>query len=370
MLPEKGAHHSFAVILTVLSVLAGGCKDLIQMQESDQTMENQTFMVQNIPGYNSWPMIRNINNRLVCAYSKGKEHRIEEDCRGVYARVSDDGGKSWQNEVKVSDTSGFGEVTVGKGVDNDGNMLLWVRRCKAWEFPFTLYHDLFRTSDGVTWEKVVTPELSPQPMQVTDIFHIPETKELMALWFAGDYRGGNNNSWGILVSKDNGRNWEQRVIEDKLPKNMWPTEQSAVYLGNGKILAIARRESVKDEAPELKVQFQLQSTDYGRSWSKKLTNLGDIRESTPSLIMTDSGKICNYYYQRGTGQLKRRVTTVENIWDDPTAWPEPEVLTTASTDGCNAGNVNAVSAGGKHFISFYSGDKKDTAVLVFSAQIP
>ena len=366
----NGKKRCVAAALTALTVLAGGCNSLVQIRESEQMSEKQPFMVQNVPGYNSWPMIQNIKSVLVCAYSKGAEHRIEEDCRGVYARISGDGGKSWKEEVKICNSSDHGEVTVGKGIDRDGNMLLWVRRCKAWSSPMMLYHDLYRTADGVNWEKIASPELNPRPMQVTDVFYIPETQELMALWFAGDYRGGNNNSWGTLVSKDNGRNWEQRVVEDKLPKNMWPTEQSAIYLGNGRIIAIARRESVKGEAPELKVQFQLQSTDYGRSWSKKLTNIGDIRESTPSLLLTADGKICTYYYQRGAGLLKRRVVAADKIWDNPLTWPEPEVITTGSTHGCDAGHVNALSADGRHFITYYSGDRKDTAVLVFAADIP
>jgi len=356
--------------LVSCSVAAGlfftGCINNVCKKEGMIMAAPKAYTVQDTPGYNSWPMIQNAGSRLICAYSKGKEHRIEEPCRGVYARFSDDGGVSWSSEVTVCDSDKFGQVTIGKGADRDGAVLFWVRNCKAWDFPFELHHELYRTVDGVTFEKISAPQLDPSPMQITDIFHIPEKNELMALWFAGDYKGGNNNSWGTLISTDNGITWKQQIIESGLPKNEWPTEQSAVYLGDGRIIAIARREG----GDANRVQFQLQSTDHGRTWSKKLTNINDIRESTPSLILTADGKICNYYYQRGAGLLKRRVVEAGKIWDNPTSWPEPEIITTASTDGCHAGNVNAVAAGGRHLLSYYTGNKTDTAVVVFPAELP
>ena len=353
-------------ICAATAMLTAGCVCGENRKEEKIMPAAQAYIVQDVPGYNSWPMIQNINSRLVCAYSKGKEHRIEEPCRGVFARYSDDGGVSWSSEKLICDTETHGEVTIGKGRDASGAALFWVRCCKAWDFPFILHHELYRTVDGVTFEKVASPKLDPSPMQITDIFHIPEKNELIALWFAGDYKGGNNNSWGTLISTDNGKNWKQQIIESGLPKNEWPTEQSAVYLGDGRIIAIARREG----GDANRVQFQLQSTDHGRTWSKKLTNINDIRESTPSLILTADGKICNYYYQRGAGLLKRRVVEAGKIWDNPTSWPEPEIITTASTDGCHAGNVNAVAAGGRHVISYYTGNKTDTAVVVFPAERP
>ena len=42
--------------------------------------------VQAEPGYNSWPMIQTLGSSLICVYSKGKAHLIDEPCRGVYAR--------------------------------------------------------------------------------------------------------------------------------------------------------------------------------------------------------------------------------------------------------------------------------------------
>ena len=326
--------------------------------------------VQAEPGYNSWPMIQTLGSSLICVYSKGKAHLIDEPCRGVYARSSADGGRTWGTENPVCNSGEFGEVATGKGLDSAGAALFWVRCCKAWSFPTAMHHELYRTSDGVHFEKISVPELQPVPIQISDIISMPEKGELAALWFAGDYQGGDNNSWGMLFSRDDGRTWTQLVLEDHLPKKMWPTEQSAVYLGKGRLLAIARRESVRGEDCEMKVQFQLESSDYGRSWKKYLTNISDIQESTPSLVLTDHGAVCNYYYQRTAGLLKRRVAKADSVWGHPADWPEPEILTCGSKESYHAGNVNAVAASGRHMIAFYSGNEKDTAVMVFPADMP
>jgi hypothetical protein len=46
--------------------------------------------VQDVSGYNSWPMIQAIGEKLVCVYSRGTGHTIGEDSRAVYARTSTD----------------------------------------------------------------------------------------------------------------------------------------------------------------------------------------------------------------------------------------------------------------------------------------
>ena len=95
----------------------------------------EVFVVQDVLGYNSWPMIQAVGNRLVCAYSRGTGHTIAEGKRGVFARVSDDGGTTWLDEVCVVNDPSVGEVTIGKGLDADVTSLRCIparagrRRC-------------------------------------------------------------------------------------------------------------------------------------------------------------------------------------------------------------------------------------------------
>jgi hypothetical protein len=321
-------------------------------------------VVQDVSGYNSWPMIQAIGEKLVCVYSRGSGHTIGEDSRAVYARTSTDNGKTWTAETIVANTPGYGEVAIGKGLDAEGAMFLWVRRIgKDWN------HDLYRTRDGVKFELVATPKLAPTPVQITDVFAVP-TVGLMALWFAGDYRDeGPSHSWGKLTSTDNGATWTQTTIESGLSKEQWPTEPSAVYLGDGRILAIARTE--QGGPSTTRAQFQMVSTDYGATWTRSQTNIGDVMASTPSLIFdAETGLLSNYYYHRGRGVLRRRVVDPNHVFDNPLNWPDSEAVATGSQVTFDAGNVNATVIKGAHYLSFYSGKAPDTAVFVSMLPAP
>jgi hypothetical protein len=310
-------------------------------------------VVQEAKGYNSWPMLQALGEKLVCVYSRGKGHTIADDDRAVYARTSADGGKTWTAETVVAGTPGYGEVEVGKGLDAGGAMLLWVRRIGKGEW----HHDLYRSTDGMTFTLVATPALEVRPMQVTDVFTVP-TVGLMSLWFAGDYGDEPTNSWGTLTSADNGATWRQTTMESGMTKAEWPTEPAAVHLGDGRILAIARTET----GP---VQFQLTSTDHGRTWRRSRTNIGDIHASTPSLVLdARTGQVSNYYYHRGAGMLRRRVADPALVFDHPTHWPVSEPVASGSRIAFDAGNANATAIGDTHFISFYSGLAPDTGVFV------
>lgn len=332
-----------------------------------QYFSPEMHIVQNFPRYNSWPMIETVGGRLICAYSRGDSHSISEACRSGYVRVSDDGGITWQEENLIRNNEMQADVPSGSGVDSTGAMLLWMRSCT--ECPFRISFTLLRTVDGKKFEQLCIPQLAIQPMQITGIFFIPEVG-LVSLWFAGNYRSGEDNSYGMLVSKDDGKSWEQCVIGSNLPKHQWPTEPAAVYLGNGRILVIARRENTPNQK-EKSVQFQLESKDYGKTWSLALTNIDDILESTPSLIYDpETGLISNYYFQRFTGLLKRRTALAEEIIGNPNGWSEPVVICHASEDGCHAGNVQATVLGKKHILSIYTGNEKDTAVVVVPVNSP
>jgi hypothetical protein len=315
-------------------------------------------VVQDVSGYNSWPMMQAIGDKLVCVYSRGSAHTIDEGRRDLYARTSTDGGKTWMPETVVANAPEYGEVPVGKGLDSNGAMLIWVRRIgPEW------HHDLYRTTDGVTFTLVATPKLAVRPMQITDVFDVPKVG-LMALWFAGDYGNKPTNAWGTVTSSDNGATWTQTTVESELPKEEWPTEPAAVYLGEGKILAIARTET----GP---TQWQLVSIDSGATWKRAPTNIGDILGATPSLILdAKTGLLSNYYYHRGKGLLRRRVVDPQSIFDHPGSWLASEVVATGSESTWDAGNVNATVIGGTHYLSFYSGKAPNTSVLVSALPAP
>jgi hypothetical protein len=330
---------------------------LILLLAASVTLSAQEFLtqprvVQETRGYNSWPMIQAIGAKLVCVYSRGTGHTIGEDARAVYARTSTDGGRTWTTETVVANTPGYGDVAVGKGLDSTGAMLLWVRRVGKGR-----HHDLYRTTDGLTYTLLATPKLAVSPMQITDVFRVP-TVGLMALWFAGDYGDKPNNAWGTLISSDNGATWTQNPMESGLSKAQWPTEPAAVYLGEGRILAIARTEVNG-------TQFQLTSTDYGKTWMRTPTNIGDVMASTPSLILdANTGLLSNYYFHRGAGVLRRRIVAPKRVFSGPINWPASEPVAEGSKVPFDAGNANATVIGDTHYVTFYSGKAPDTSVLL------
>lgn len=312
----------------------------------------RVYEVDGTPGYNCWPMIQSVGKRLICIYTCGKVHDPGEKGRGAYAKYSDDGGRSWSDKVLMEKNEEYGTSSIGKGVDKDGNALFWLRR-----MGINQRMALYRTSDGETFELISTPSLNPLPMQITDIYHTPEGLE--CLWFSDDYsRNIANKSWGVLVSRDNGKSWEQRIIEKDLKMDDWPTEPSVVVYGDGRLLAIARSETGN--------QFQLTSYDWGKTWTKQKTNIDDVSLSTPSLILNKStGMLYNYYYQRGSGLLKVRKVNSESIFNSPQFWPEPKVMAQGGTERpCDSGNVNAVAMKKKHYITYYSGDPENCKILV------
>ena len=315
-------------------------------------------VVQDVEGYNSWPVIQSIGDKLVCVYSRGKGHNITEDIRAVYARTSTDNGKTWTPETVVADTPRYGEVTIGKGLDANGAMLLWVRRIGPdWN------HDLYRSTDGVKFTRIASPKLDVMPIQITDVLTVPGVG-LMSLWFAGNYGdNGPCHSWGTLTSKDNGTTWVQNVIESKLLKSEWPTEQSAVYLGDGRLLAIARSEL--GDMTTGRCQSQMISTDYGKTWKRTKTNIGDVLASTPSLILDKkTGLVHNYYYHRGKGVLRCRTVKPDAIFEHSLSWPEAQPISLGSHVTFDSGNVNATTLPGLHCLAFYSGEGKNTSVVV------
>lgn len=315
---------------------------------------NGVYSVDSDPGYNCWPMIQSVGNRLVCVYTIGRKHAPGEKGRAAYVRYSDDCAATWSEKTLIDRNMKYGTSSIGKGLDNNGKALFWIRRMGA-DPRMALY----RTGDGKKMELLSTPALDPNPMQITDIFHTPEG--LCCLWFSDDYKPERaNKSWGILTSGDNGRTWKQEIVEKDLHVNEWPTEPSVIVYGDGRLLAIARSENESGN------QFQLCSDNWGRTWTKRRTNISDVRSSTPSLIFDrKSGTVYNYYYQRGAGLLKLRKADAGFIFDNPEAWPEPEIIAEGGKRRPHdSGNANAVRMGRAHYITYYSGDPVNCAVLV------
>jgi hypothetical protein len=167
-------------------------------------------VVQDVSGYNSWPMMQAIGEKLVCVYSRGSAHTIHEGSRDLYARTSTDGGKTWTPETVVANKPDYGEVPArqGAGCERRDAPLGAPRRPRVAPRPLSHHgwRDLHARGHA---------QARRAPMQITDIFAVPKVG-LMALWFAGDYGDKPTNSWGTVTSSDNGATWTQTTIESGL----------------------------------------------------------------------------------------------------------------------------------------------------------
>ena len=364
MMVKKKMHMNKLIVLAGTLVLA---LDAVSAEGAaarmsatgDYKLPEKAYVVSDVPGYNSWPMIQAVGTKLFCSYSHDNAcppdgHTISPGSRDSYLRLSLDGGRTWSDEIIVAADPKIGEVNEGIGLDETGAAILWVR---CWGKDRR--HELYRTVDGKAIEKIATLRPDPFPMQIMDPVRV-EGLGLVSPWFSGNYRENGANCWGLFVSADNGRTWTQRIVEQALPLKEWVTEPSLADLGGGRLLIVGRCEK------SLGNQFQVTSVDGGKTWKKARTNIGDVRESTPSLVYdATSGLVANYYYHRGARQLKRRVARADFIFDHPDCWPEPEILAAGFEQRPHdAGNVKATRLGDKDCCAWYTGTPSNATVVV------
>ena len=359
----KAAVKSLNALLVIAALLASAAysEEARTSATGDFRLPEKAHVVSDVPGYNSWPMIQAMGTKLVCSYSRDnalpKEgHTISPGTRDSYMRYSSDGGLTWSDEIVVASDPKIGEVNEGIGLDSTGAALLWVR---CWCWNKNRRHELYRTVDGRSVRKIASISPDPFPMQVMDPVRVAGLG-LVSPWFAGNYKDDGANSWGLLVSADDGRTWSQRIIEKDLPLKEWVTEPSLADLGGGRLLIVGRCEK------NLGGLFQVTSSDGGKTWKKSRTNISDVLESTPSLVYdAKSGLLANYYYHRGARKLKRRVAAAEFIFGHPDRWPEPEILDTGFEKRAHdAGNVKATRLGDTDCCAWYTGTQSNSAVVV------
>lgn len=299
--------------------------------------------------YTAWPMIAEVNGKLVCLYTEADQHSFTE-CK-LYMKTSSTNGLTWSEAKEIiTEDSGARGIT-GTGNDSQGNMLIWyMNRNKDWSTKHTLYK-----TDGNTVTKVCAPDFSfTGGGHIGNIFSVPG-EGLFA--FYNTY--GNTRSWGIVKSVDDGLTWEQIPVEENLESAECPVEIDGFY-HDGKILALGR----KDKNSGTIAMFQIQSSDNGATWTKEYTNITeDALGNSPSIIFdSQTEDIYMYYFDRNTGKLMRRTATFTGVWDNPGGWSEATVLVSEPYSGQDTGNAKTVEINGMHFATYYVGTAEDTGI--------
>ncbi len=299
--------------------------------------------------YSAWPVLGVTNGKLVCFYTVANQHEATET--QVYMKTSSTGGLSWTNGKEVfTDKMKVGGIT-GLGNDSEGNLLIWYRDGRAGEVGTG--YELYRMV-GNEITKVCTLPYALNGPHIGNIFSV-SGEGLYAFYNTYD----TLRTYGVLKSTDDGATWEKIEIGKDLEKSECPVEIDGVYLGDGKILALGR----KDSAEGTIAMFQIESSDYGATWTKEYSNVTDAYGSSPNMILdSETGEISLYYYERNSGKLKRREANGSHVWNAPQNWGDPEVILTESATGQDSGNVKVVESDGMHIAAYYAGNATTTGV--------
>lgn len=310
-------------------------------------VKNKGFYVSTDDGYNAFPFIGVVKDKLVCVYSVGKNH-TDNTSVDIFAKTSPN-GVIWSKAKKIISTENVRDTITGLGHDSLGIIYFWNR--KGTPVNADCSFDLYKTSDGIVFTKKSSPVFDIKPSNIGDALHIPTVGVIS---FYNTYRA-NRNSYGYVLTKDGGETWSQIEIASPTTQSDTPTEIYGVYIGDGKIIALGRSE---DSA----AMFQIQSNDYGKTWETKKTNITDVYLSTPTLIYGDDGYITVYYYNRADGKLKKRRAIASTVFENPSSWGEPSNIASGAV-GQDAGNANSVKFNGNNIIAYYSGTDTETSVI-------
>lgn len=310
-------------------------------------VKNKGFYVSTDDGYNAFPFIGVVKDKLVCVYSVGKNHTGNTSV-DIFAKTSPN-GVIWSKAKKIISTENVRDTITGLGHDSLGIIYFWNR--KGTPVNADCSFDLYKTSDGIVFTKKSSPVFDIKPSHIGDALHIPTVGVIS---FYNTYRA-TRNSYGYVLTKDGGETWSQIEIASPTTQSDTPTEIYGVYIGDGKIIALGRSE---DSA----AMFQIQSNDYGKTWETKKTNITDVYLSTPTLIYGDDGYITVYYYNRADGKLKKRRAIASTVFESPSSWGEPSNIASGAV-GQDAGNANSVKFNGNNIIAYYSGTDTETSVI-------
>lgn len=309
--------------------------------------------------YNAWPFITTYRDRLVCLYTRTNAHESSEK-RDIYMQYSFD-GIVWSSETKViSNVNALGGITA-IGNDSNGNIIAWIRNG-----GIGTINELYRSTDGYIFEKISTLS-SPVEFNIeglTSIINVP-TVGLMSFFCTYYLQNQQPSRWGIATSNDDGLTWTLQLKWQETDAFKCPMETNGVYLGDGKILAMARR----DIPGTPYTLHHIQSSDYGKTWTLADSNVDDILSSTPSLLYNSTTQKVTVFYVKRVNYnniLKVREADLSAVWDKPTNWPDSRDINTMQTyDG---GQVNAEEFNSKKFATVYAGSKTEDGIYITMVQ--
>ena len=215
----------------------------------------------------------------------------EEEARGgSFIRLSEDGGFTWGETIRVPVSSPH-----GPGLLRDGSLLYLGKAMYTDELPEGAIAAYKSTDGGAGWEKLAILDI-PEGTKPNN-FHEPHVVELPSGRLLGMIRGeGPEVPFGFTVyethSDDGGRTWTPMVCLNVQgsPPHLLLHSSGAVILSFGR-----RREPFGERA--------LVSTDGGETWPEEyiLHETAPCDLGYPASVELDDGSILTVYYQQVEG---------------------------------------------------------------------
>lgn len=120
-----------------------------QMVDGIDNVKNKGFYVSTDDGYNAFPFIGVVKDKLVCVYSVGKNHTGNTSV-DIFAKTSPN-GVIWSKAKKIISTENVRDTITGLGHDSLGIIYFWNR--KGTPVNADCSFDLYKTSDGIVFTK-------------------------------------------------------------------------------------------------------------------------------------------------------------------------------------------------------------------------
>jgi hypothetical protein len=108
------------------------------------------------------------------------------------------------------------------------------------------------------------------------------------------------------------------------------------YIGQGRLIAVGRNDRG--------ALYQINSSDYGRTWTQFSTNISDCRFNCAfPLYFADSDLLTLYYNDRYSNSIKKRTVRATFVYNNPNQWTEATVIdyTSSPTTRIDSGYITS-----------------------------
>lgn len=299
--------------------------------------------------YNTWAVLVQIDEgKQICFYASGDSHKAnggkEVAGRKVVYKITENDGLNWSDEYTMlfnstTDYTVFGAVYVSA---NDSIIVFVNENLMSGEETIGTDYVVMKSLDGglTFFETFRLSNSTDSDIQTLGYPNVPVVMDNGELIASKQIKVADK--WGIIfmISTDNGASWNESYravapIFNTLSEIPW--EIRVAYIGNSKLIAIGRN--------DLGNPYQLNSDDYGRTWTQFTTNIIDCKQNPLfPLYFDDDNTMVLYYNDRLSNTVKKRTVDTTFIYDNPTLWSDAEIIayTSSQANKIDSGYITAI----------------------------